>query len=209
MFRGREEAALTLAKKLEKKFRRRDTVILALARGGVVIGKIISTYLNLPLDILVFKKIGAPLNKELAIGVVSPKNTVAWNEDILRHLNLSRKQRSIHQLVGKKKTERREQEEFLRQGRKKMSLKNKVIILVDDGVATGSTVLCAQKYLENEKVGKIILAIPVIASDTLVNINKYFDRVIYLKKTLHFFAVGQFYKDFPQITDEEVVNLLK
>ena len=209
MFKGRKEAALKLAKKLEGKIPLKNTLVLSLARGGVVVGRIIATYFNLPLDVLVFKKIGDPRNNELALGVVGPKNTIVWNDDILRFSNLSRKQESVRQLASQKERERQEQEKLLRKGKQKINLKNKTIILVDDGIATGATVLCAQKYLQKEKVKSIILAVPVVASDTLRNIKEYFDRVIFLKKTLHFFAVGQFYRYFPQVTSEEVVNLLK
>jgi putative phosphoribosyl transferase len=209
MFRGREEAALKLAKKLEGKISPKKTLVLALARGGVVVGKIIATYLGLPLDVLVLKKISDPQNSELALGVIGPKNTIVWNEDILRFSNLSRKQELVHQLVHQKEKERKEQEMLLRKGKRKLRLKNKTVILVDDGVATGATVLCAQKYLKKEKIKEIILAVPVVASDTLRNIKEYFDGIICLKKTLRFFAVGQFYKSFPQVTNEEVINLLK
>ncbi len=206
MFGGREEAGLKLAKKLEKKVKDKNTIILSLTRGGVVVGKIISTYLNFPQDILVLKKVGDPKNKELAIGVVGPKNTVVWNEDILSYLNLSEKEKN--KLKKVKEREREKQEAFFRKGNSSLVLKNKTVILVDDGVATGATVLCAQKYLKKEKVKRLILAVPVIAKDTLNYINKYFDSVVYLKKAKEFFAVGQFYRSFPQITNEQVIDLM-
>jgi putative phosphoribosyl transferase len=207
MFRSREEAALKLAKKLEGSFLAKEAIVLALARGGVIIGKIIATYFSLPLDVLVLKKIGDPQNSELALGVVGPKSTVVWNKDIVRFLNLSKIK--VSEVRKQKEKERRQQEKILRRGQKKLKLKNKQIILVDDGIATGATVLCAQKYLKKEKVKKIILATPVAAADTLDSINTYFDKVVYLQKPFHFLAVGQFYKNFPQITNEEVINLLK
>jgi len=206
MFGGREDADLKLAKKLEKQAKNKDTIILSLTRGGVVVGKIISTYLNLPSDILVLKKVGDPKNKELAIGVVGPKNTVVWNKDILNYLNLSEKEKN--KLKKEKEKERKKQETLLRKKGGSLKLKNRIVILVDDGVATGATVLCAQKYLKKEKARKIILAVPVIAKDTLSDISKYFDSVIYLKKAKEFFAVGQFYRSFPQITNKQVIDLM-
>ncbi len=206
MFKGREDAALKLSQKLKQEIKRENLIILSLTRGGLVIGKIISNNLNLPLDILVLKKIGDPKNNELAIGVVGPKNITVWNKDVLSFLSLNEKEKNM--LKKQTEKERKKQETLFRRGKGKLGLKNKTIILVDDGIATGATVLCAQKYLKKEKTKKIILAIPVIAKDTLSYINKYFDNIIYLKKASKFFAVGQFYKNFPQITNEQVVDLM-
>lgn len=210
MFQSREEAALKLVKKLKGKIKEKEpVVVVSLTRGGVVIGKFASALLNLPLDILVLKKIGDPLNRELAIGIIGPKNVAIWNEDILRFLNLSRKQDIVKKIAHQMKKEQRQQEKLFRKVKKPISLKNKRVILVDDGIATGATVLCAQKYLKKEKVKEIILAAPVISADTLRNIKKYFDTVVCLKKPIRFSAVSQFYRNFPQIANEEVVNLLK
>lgn len=206
MFESREDAAIKLSIKLLKTVKNKNVVVVALTRGGVVLGRIIANYLNSPLDIVVVKKIGAPDNSELAIGVVGPKKTVIWNNAILSSLNLDKKEKDKLRKIKDK--EREAQEELFNKGRKLPKLSNKSIILVDDGVATGATVLCAQKYLKKEKVRQITLAVPVIAEDTLRDINEYFDMVIYLKKPKYFYAVGQFYKRFLQITDKEVVKLL-
>lgn len=206
MFQDREEAALKLAKKLDKKIQIKNAIVLSLVRGGVVIGKVISTYLDLPLDILVLKKIGDPQNKELAIGVIGPKKTIAWNEDILSYLNLSEKEKN--KLKKLKEKEREKQEKLLKEKKSSLDLKDKTVILVDDGVATGATVICASKYLKKEKVKKVILAVPVISRDTLGSIKKYFDNVFVIKKPRNFLAVGQFYRFFPQVTNDEVKAIL-
>lgn len=207
MFESREQAAQKLTLKILKKVNPKKSVVIALPRGAVMMGKIISEYLSIPLDILVIKKIGLPLNPELAIGAAAPKNTVFWNEDIINKLYLSKKELKV--FWAKKEKERKELEKKLRSGRSPISVKGKDVILVDDGVATGATVTVAYKYLKKAKARKIILAIPVVAKDIYPEIKKSFDDVIVLKKASDFFAVGQFYSHFPQITNQEVINLLK
>jgi putative phosphoribosyl transferase len=179
--------------------------LLALTRGGVVVGKIISEVLKLPFDIMVVKKIGSPSNPELAIGAVGPKGTVYWNEDLILKLRITAKDKK--NLKGIKDRERKEHEMILR-GQKKFDYKLRNIILVDDGIATGASTLVAQKFLKKEGADCIILAVPVISIDTLRDVKKYFDMVIALKSEKDFMAVGEFYKDFPQITNKEVVQLI-
>lgn len=206
MFEDRQSAAFSLAKKLEVFAKRSDVLVLGLARGGVVIAKVISTFLNAPLDALIVKKIGLPANPELALGGAAPKNTVFWNNDLIQNLSISKEEKS--HLLKIKENERKEQEKLLR-GSKPLEIFGKTVILVDDGVATGASVLAGLKFLKKEKAKKVILAVPVIATDTLRDIRKYFDMVIYLKSRRDFQAVGQFYKDFPQVENEQVLELLR
>ncbi|MCL5438875.1 MAG: phosphoribosyltransferase [Patescibacteria group bacterium] len=206
MFENREEAARLLLRKLEKFIGFKNLLILAIPRGGVAIGKIVADTLTLPLDILVIKKIGVPGNPELAIGAVGPSNTVYWDESIIKSLNLDKGDLKILKLQKEKEQAHKEIE--FRSSRKALEIKNKIIILVDDGVATGATVLCAQKYLKKSKAKKITLAVPVIAKNTYQEIKRYFDEIISLKKVENFYAVGQFYKEFPQVSDDEVIKIL-
>ena len=155
--------------------KRKDVLVLGIARGGMVVARIISDKLELPLDVVVIKKIGAPNNPELAIGA---------------------------------SLERGKREKLFRKGKKPLDIKNRTVILVDDGVATGATVLCAQKFLKKEGAKKIILVIPVISKETYRHISRYCDRIIVLSVEDDFYAVGQFYKEFPQVSDEAVIRLL-
>jgi predicted phosphoribosyltransferase len=207
MFENREEAAQLLSVKLLSSVKEKNIIVIALARGAVVMGKIIANYFSVPFDILVLKKIGAPLNSELAIGVIGPKNTVFWNKDILKRLMLSKEEVSL--LRKLKEKERKALEKKLRLGKKPLNLFNKIVILVDDGIATGATVMAAEIYLRKQKVNKIILATPVIARDTYKEIKEYFDKIIFIKKPKNFYAVGEFYKNFRQIEDREVREILK
>jgi len=206
MFENREEAARKLTLKILPKVKDKNALIIALPRGAVVMGKIIADYLFLPFDILIVRKIGAPFNPELAIGALTEKNVVFWNEKIIKELNLSKKE--LEELRKKKNKEKNELEKIFRKDKKRLNPKGKTVVLIDDGVATGATVMAANKYFKKEKAKKIILATPVISDETFKELKKSFDSIITLKKSSDFYAVGQFYKYFPQVTNKEVVKLL-
>lgn len=206
MFKDREEAALVLSRKILKVIKEKNVVVLGLTRGGAVVAKIISGFLEVPFDILVVKKIGAPHNPELAIGAVAPWSTVYWNKDLIKSFKLSNEDKQ--HLKEEKEKERSVQELVLRQKSKPLDFTGKTVILVDDGVATGATVIAASKYLKKGNAKKIILAVPVISKDSLLDIKNYFDMVISLLTKRNFVAVAQFYDYFPQVTNEEVQKLL-
>ncbi|MCL4419070.1 phosphoribosyltransferase [Patescibacteria group bacterium] len=206
MFEDRRQAGQLLAKKLTSFENKSDTVVLGITRGGVIVAKEISVRLSLPLDIIVIKKIGAPQNPELAIGAVGPRNVVYWDQRLCRRLGINSFLRK--QQLEIKREERQVLEKLFRAKRKSLSIKNKIVILIDDGVATGATVLCAQKYFKKEKSKEIILAAPVIAKDTFLNIKRYFDNIIVLEKASDLYAIGQFYKEFNQVDNEEVIKTL-
>ena len=206
MFEDRQQAGFLLAQKLEKFADKPDVLVLGLTRGGVIVAKVISTFLNASFDALVVRKIGAPENPELAIGAVAPKNTVFWNEELVKSLRITKEEKENMRIL--KGAERNLQEKLLR-GNKPLAILGKTVILVDDGVATGASVLSALKFLKKKKEKEVVLAVPIIAKDVLRDIKKYFDMVISLKIEKEFYAVGQFYKDFPQVSNEEVIKLLK
>ncbi|HZQ29907.1 MAG TPA: phosphoribosyltransferase family protein [Patescibacteria group bacterium] len=206
MFESRMQAGIMLAEKLSRLVKDKNIVVLALARGGVVVGKVIAELLNAKLDVLVVRKIGAPFNQEFAIGAVAPKNTVYWNPEIIRGMRITKAQEI--QLKKSKEKERKEKEKIFR-GKKPFEISNKTVILVDDGVATGASVLAARKFLAKEKPKKVILAVPIIAKDTMESLKKQFDSIVSVKVKKTFQAVGEFYRSFPQVEDEEVIKLLK
>lgn len=206
MFKNREEAGNLLAKHLHTFSKRKGVLVLGIARGGMVVAKKTSSLLNLLLDVIVIKKIGSPTNPELAIGAVGPRNTVYWDKELCEKLGISTRIKNHES--GIMNQERIEREKILRRGKRRLDIKNKTAILVDDGVATGATVLCAQKFLKKESAKKIILATPVISKETYRHIARYFDKVITLAVEDDFYAVGQFYREFPQVSDKEVISLL-
>lgn len=219
MFKDRKRAGKLLAKKLNKFKNKKDTIVFGITRGGVVVAHEIAKELKLPLEIIVIKKIGAPLNPELAIGAVGPpatfslarrtgpSKTVYWEKRLLKVLLVSHDYKVEASDV--KNQEREELEKYLRGRTKKIEVNNKKIILVDDGVATGATVLCALKYFRKKKAAEVILVTPVIAKDTLNNIEKYFDSIIAIEIVKDLNAIGQFYQNFSQVENKEVKDIIE
>lgn len=210
MFLNREEAGEKLAQKLKVDLSPdvlARATLLAVPRGGVVVGSVVSRRLNLPFDCLITKKIPAPENEELAIGALGEGGEIVWEEELVKRLNVPL---DYEQEIVKGKTDELEKKKKDFRGDKTLpELKDKVVIIVDDGVATGATVKVAIAVVRNFRPQEIILAVPVIAADTLPEIKKRADRVLYLEAPKMFFSVGQFYQDFKQIDDKEVRDLLK
>lgn len=219
MFKDRKQAGELLAKKLNKFNNKKDTIVFGITRGGVVVADEIAKKLKLPLEIIVIKKIGAPLNPELAIGAVGPpasqarasragpSKTVYWEKRLLKALLVNHDYKTEASDI--KNQEREELEKYLRRGAGSAEVKDKKIILVDDGVATGATVLCALKYFRNKKAAKVILAVPVIAKDTVDNIEKYFDSIIAIEIVKDLNAIGRFYQDFSQVENKKVKAIIE
>lgn len=206
-FEYRQQAGKLLGEKVASEARTTDSVVLGITRGGVVVAKEVAQKLHIPLDIIVVKKIGAPGNPELAIGAVGPQQTIFWDKRFAEDTGVDKQYKTAS--VKAKMDELATQESKFRSGKLPIPLAGKNVYLVDDGVATGTTVLCAREYLIKKKAKKIILAVPVIAEDSMKQCAKQFDRIITLRVEKDFRAVGQFYRDFPQVTDEEVIDILK
>mgnify|MGYP001611067425 CR=1 FL=1 len=207
MFLNREEAGIRLALKLSKEKFPRDSIIVSIPRGGVVVGKTISEILGMALQVLLVKKVGAPQNPELAIGATGSNGVVYWDEKLIEYLGISDKEKDTvfsETVRGIKAREKRLGIEPL----KRIDLKKKTIIVVDDGVATGATAITAFKILKKLGSKKIVMATPVISGRTKKELRRYFDRVIAVETPHDFQAVGQFYQEFPQVEDEEVKKIL-
>lgn len=206
-FQDRRSAGKQLAEKLVKFKNDPQAIVLGLPRGGVVTASEIADILNLPLDIIVTRKIGAPQSEELAIGAITEDGQLILNNDIAETLIIP--QEYIESEVKKQKQEARRRLEKYRQGRDELNLKNKIAILVDDGIATGSTMLAAIDSAKTKGANKIIVASPIIAADTINKFEFLSDEIVYLDKPLYFGAIGEFYKNFAQVTDEEVEKIMK
>ena len=225
-FHDRKEAGLLLAERLEvyikntffgffgsEEAKKESFIVMAIPRGGVILGDIIASKLNLELDIIICKKIGAENNSELAIGAVMADGSYILNEEIVNRINTSPEYISKQVEIQKKEIERR-LIEF--RGNKEYNnnnkLKDKVVILVDDGIATGATMLAAVKWLKEKHYCKrLIVAVPVapLESSILEKLNQIADKVIVIYTPYDFAAVGQFYEHFDQVSDKEVKELLK
>lgn len=206
MFQNREDAGRKLAIKIKKTISSNGYLVLGIVRGGVVLGKIIADALNTSLNALVIRKIGAPYNRELAIGAVGIKNIVYWDDDLINRLSIDNKYRQ--QAVKQKAKEVENLEKIFSINKKELDFRDKQVLLVDDGVATGTTVLCAHKILKMQMPKQLILATPVISKESFEYIKKHFDKIIVLKIADGFSAVGQFYENFPQVEDDEVKKIL-
>ena len=205
MFLNREEAGTRLAVRLSSEKAIGDSSIIAIPRGGVVVGKAISEILGIPLGVLIVKKIGAPQNPELAIGATGSDGMVFWDEKLMEYLGVSEKEKEEALLETIRTI--KEREEGL--GIKIPNIKGKIALVVDDGVATGATAISTSMILKKLGAKKVILATPVISRRTKKELEEHFDKIVSVETPREFGAVGQFYQEFPQVEDEEVRKLLK
>lgn len=206
MFKDRRHAGIRLAEKLDDFNRCDNCIIFAIPRGGVVIGAEVAERLNLPLDLVITKKIRAPYNPELAIGSVDPTGNINVNQNIIAGLNISSDY--LQTAAETTTTQIKEQLERYRKSSHYPDLEQTIAIIVDDGIATGQTVIAAIGFLRSLKAQRIIVATPVIAPSTLSELAKLADEVRYVLCEERFFAVGQFYQDFAQVNDEQVMEIM-
>jgi len=209
MFRDRTEVGKRLALKLKEDLSTKGlgkAIVLAIPRGGVAVGKEISEAFKLPLDCLIIKKIPAPENEELAIGAVGEGGVVVWEERLCRDLGVSVEYKQ--EIVRKKVEEFEKKESDFRGGRSIPEIKGRLVIIADDGIATGATAKAAVAIVRNFNPKEVVIAVPVIAADSLPEIKRLADKVIYLEAPEMFFSVDQFYQDFRQLTDEEAREIL-
>ncbi|HYT44535.1 MAG TPA: phosphoribosyltransferase family protein [Methylomirabilota bacterium] len=218
IFRDRIDAANKLAEELKQQLMKpehRDSssiVVLSIPRGGVVIGDVVADKLNVKLDVVVSRKIGAPIDPEVAIGAVMPDGTYFLNEDIILTLNVPQNYIDTQVNEQLKEIERRlisfrGSKEYDRE------LTGKTVVLVDDGIATGATMLSAAQWLKTKQnCQELIIAVPVAPRDTVDRLKQIVgnnDKVIVLYSPESFTAVGQFYADFGQVSDSQVKKIMK
>jgi putative phosphoribosyl transferase len=205
-FRDRFEAGRRLAQELRGYAGRPGLIVLALPRGGVPIGYEVARALGAPLDIFIVRKLGVPGWEELAMGAIASGGVRVLNEEVVRKLpNASL---LIEKATERERSEIRRREIEYREGRPVPELQGKTVILVDDGLATGATMRAAILALRKCKITKLIVAVPVGAPETCAGLRDEVDQAICLETPDDFRAVGQFYLDFAQTTDEEVRDLL-
>ncbi len=206
-FKDRHEAGIKLAEDLKKYKNSKEAIVLAIPRGGVEVGYEIAKFLNVKLDIIVTKKIGLPGDEEFAIGSVGPDKKVMLNEETIKVYNISKDYINKRAREIGKEIERRYK---AYRGKYELpNLKNKIVILTDDGIATGFTTRVALNYIKSQKPKQIILTVPVAPADFAREIKKEVDEFICMHSTNLFFSISQFYDYFPQLEDEEVKKYLK
>lgn len=197
-FRNRREAGWLLGKKLLE-FRLKDPVVFGIPRGGVVVADEVSRVLNCPLSVVVSTKIPHPANPEYAIGAISEDGVISIREELFLDENI----------LESRKRQLKEKIEKFRGGKNIPPLRGKTATVVDDGLATGETMLVSILALKKKKPDKIICAVPVSSREAMERIEKEVDEFVSLFIPPLFFAVGGFYEDFREITDEEVISILK
>ena len=207
MFKDRKDAGTHLAEKLREYAGRGDVIVLALPRGGVVTGAEIAVRLKADLDVLIVRKIGHPLEPELAVGALSETGAVVYNEDIVSGQGVTPEY--LREEVERQRGEIVRRQELYRNGEKLVNLAGRTVILTDDGVATGATMKAAIEALKQEQVAKLIVAVPVSPRETATELRKMADEFVCLEIPGDFRAVGSYYAEFRQAMDSEVVALLR
>jgi putative phosphoribosyl transferase len=204
-FEDRYHAGRILASKLEQFRDRPRTIVLGLPRGGVLVACEVARALNLPLDIFVVRKLGAPGHEELAMGALTSDGTAVFNQDVIWELGISRA--SIDEAIARERIELDRREQQYRGRQAPLALEGHTVILVDDGLATGATMRAAVRALR-PIVRQVIVAVPVAAASTLNELRREANQVFVVDTPEPFGAVGAFYRDFHQTTDDEVRTLL-
>jgi putative phosphoribosyl transferase len=206
LFRDRLDAGRQLAEKLVKYKNSREALLLALPRGGVVIAKPISQILKIPIDIVVPRKIGAPLNEELALGAICEEEAVL-NQTLIDELRVSSDY--LTRIIDEEKKEALRRGLVFRKNKKPLQIAGKIIILLDDGIATGATMEVSIRYLKKHKPRKVIVAVPVLPFHQIEYFKAIADELYYLYAPVTFTAIGQFYENFDQVSDQEVLSILQ
>lgn len=204
MFIDRKDAALQLAMALEK-YKDKGALVLGIPRGGAVTGYYVAFHLNAEFSLLISRKLGHPFNPEYAIGAIAEDGTTYLNKYAMQEV--SREDIDAAVAVQKKEIERRIK--LLRKGEPLPAMKNRIILIVDDGIATGATLFAAIKMCKKFGAAKIIVAAPVSGEEMIKELSKETDEVVILETPVYYQAVSQAYESFQTVTDSEAVELLE
>ena len=206
MFRNRADAGHRLAQRLIGYANREDVIVLGLPRGGVPVAFEVARQLRVALDILLVRKVGAPGQPELAMGAIASGGITILDHQLIRHLNINEQELAL--TVAREEEELRRREQLYKDVRKVKEIRDRCAIVVDDGIATGASMLAAIEVLHSQKPSKIIVAAPVAPPYAEREIKAVVDEFICLYVSEYFPAVGFFYHDFSQVGDEEVRSFL-
>ncbi|MCF4101131.1 phosphoribosyltransferase [Gillisia sp. M10.2A] len=203
MFKDRIDAGLQLAQEL-KQFKDKDAVVLAIPRGGLPLGAIVARELNVPLDVVLTKKIGHPTNKEYAIGAVSMENRILAPSEGIPSSYIESETLRIRNLLNER------YKQYYKKS-KPQDLTDKLVIVVDDGIATGNTILATVALVQKKSPKAIVIATPVAPADAIQKLedSPFVSEVICLQTPYYFRAIGQFYDDFDPVTDKEAIRILE
>jgi len=206
-FQNRSDAGRLLATRLGRYANRRDVQVLALPRGGVPVALEVARALNAPLDVFIVRKLGVPGHEELAMGAIAMGGVEVLNRDVVDALRISRN--VIQQVATREWQELSRRQSLYRDDRPAPDLHRKIVILVDDGLATGSTMRAAVTALRKFHPSKIVVAVPTAAPSTCDEFKTEVDEIVCAETPQPFYAVGAWYQDFTQVTDEQVRDMLE
>jgi predicted phosphoribosyltransferase len=205
-FRNRLEAGRLLAAKLTAYANRPDVIVLALPRGGVPVAYEVARALDAPLDVFLVRKLGVPGREEYALGAIATGGVRVINQDVVQALHIP--QHLIDAIATREQQELQRRERAYRGDRPPPDVRGRTVILVDDGLATGATMLAAVRALRQEGAGRIVVAVPIASPETCDLLSKEVDDIVCAVTPEPFYAVGLWYEDFSQTTDDEVRELL-
>lgn len=205
-FRDRIEAGQRLAEDLAPYSGRPDVIVLGLPRGGVPVAAVVARALHAPLDVMIVRKLGVPGEEELAMGAISTGGVRVLNDEVIYAYQVSPK--AVAAATAREQREVARREQLYRNGRPLLRLEGRTVILVDDGIATGATVRAAIAAVRAQRPTRIVVAVPVAAAETCDALRGEVDELVCVFSTEAFFGVGLWYDYFPQISDDEVRELL-
>jgi putative phosphoribosyl transferase len=206
-FKNRKEAGQLLARRLENYANRQDVIVLGIPRGGVPVASEVARELNAPLDVFVLRKLGVPGHEELAFGAIASGGACVVNRELTDSLGISESE--IERVTASERSELARRELAYRGGLPPRAIQGLTVIVVDDGMATGSSMRVGIKALRQLKPANIVVAVPVAPLATVQRLKREVDDIACVKVPESFYAIGQFYEDFAQVSDREVNELLK
>jgi len=207
LFADRREAGRALAEALGDLAGRDDVVVLALPRGGVAVAEEVARALGAPLDVAVVRKLGVPGSEELALGAIAFGDVTIFNHDVIAALDIP--PGTIARVVARERGELGRRERLYRAGRPPLALAGSTVVLVDDGLATGATMLAAIAAVRVQRPARVVVAVPVAAAATCLSVGREADRIVCLQTPEPFNGVGAWYGNFSQLSDGDVRRLLK
>ena len=206
-FANRREAGEILAARLHHYAGRSDVIVLGLPRGGVPVAAAVASALGAPLDVLVVRKVGVPGHRELAMGAIASGGARVLSQDLIAELGISDAQ--VAAIIAEEERELARREEAFRHGRPPLVIRGRTVILVDDGLATGSTMRAAVQAMRTLGASRIAVAVPVGSAEACSDLAAIADEVVCARIPRSFYAVGAWYLDFSDTTDDEVRSLLR